>query len=146
MKKTTLPILIFAGFIAFSSNFAQAYFSYDVDYSEVCKGAKVSQYNMRLDCKDTPQYSSLVRAKVGENVEQVPKEVLWNKAGAIELNVLPDADTSEIYSFYRELLDSDGKRIGYMNISGYHNYEMEIKLQLNTRYDLNGKLISAEVK
>jgi hypothetical protein len=114
------------------------------DFSDFCKGYRTVKYGNGLECRKAEGFLEVKNAKVGANTK-VPK-ALWGKVlSAIDLGVLPDADTSEIYSYTRELLNEQGEIVGYYFIDGYNNSEMDLTLKMNSKYNTKGDLISVYV-
>lgn len=113
---------------------------------ETCPNALVFDYGYSVICRGHDDAYSIAHAPKKNRValKKLPDFVEY--LGAIELSVLPDADTNNIYFYPSLLKDTKGKLIGYIVIDGYVNTEMEVKLQLETRYNLKGKLVSITLK
>ncbi len=120
-------------------------FSYERSFEnlpeETCPDAVVFNHGYNVICKG--HANALDIAKVSKknrvNLKRLPDFVKFE--GAIELSVLPDADTSNIYFYPSLLKDNNGKTVGYMVIHGYVNSEMELKIQLESRFNLKGELV-----
>jgi hypothetical protein len=113
---------------------------------EICPNALVYDYGYSVICQGHDNASMIAHAAKKNRValKKLPDFVLY--LGAIELSVLPDADTNNIYFYPSLLKDTKGKIIGYIVIDGYVNTEMEVKLQLESRYNLKGQLVSITLK
>jgi hypothetical protein len=76
---------------------------------------------------------------------KVPRVLSANALSAIDLGVLPDADTNTIFWYPKPVLDAEGDQVGFAIISGYENSEMGVRLKFLTKYNLKGKLVFAAV-
>lgn len=66
---------------------------------------------------------------------------------AIELGILPDPDSDPIYSYKYELKDKESNTlVGYLSINGWINQEMGVKIQITTRYTVDGQLAAVSVR
>lgn len=125
-------------------------FAYSTELTNIseedCPGAKLSKYDSLLTCSKVKDANFLANLKIHtrKKVKILPEHVAF--LGAIELSILPDADTNEIYYFSSEIQNSSGKTIGYVINHGYVNTEMEVKIELESRFNLLGKLVSISIK
>lgn len=108
-----------------------------------CKGQVTAKDGYSLVCKQAMNAADVLGAKQLRKVDRIGV----NSYGATEeFGVMPDPDTNNIYRFTSELLNSKGKVVGYQVVSGYHNGEMDYKMQLTQRLTLKGELVSALIK
>ncbi len=119
----------------FLSSFAMATCEYSIP-DEHCPGQK--EVGDSIVCADVQDAFALLKSAKGKKLARLPEHVKFHDA--IELNFLPDADSSPIYDFQNELKASNGKIVGYLSINGWVNEEMEVRLQVNTRYNRKGQL------
>lgn len=124
----------------------QAYYSEFQDVSEeVCPGMKELKNENVLLCLDNSGASEIfaVSNKNSVKLERLPQIVEF--FNVIELGIWPDDSTSMMYMFSSILRTENGKKIGYRVFHAYHNSEMESVIKLETRYNLEGKLVSIEI-
>lgn len=140
MRALLLAILLLP-----TASFAHGTFA-DSDYSEFCAGAEVLERGYVLECREAFDFATLSRAKAAEALKQVPKRLAKKIKDAYSLGIMPDADTNLIYAYVRVLNDEEGAHVGYLVIEGYENSEMETKVQISTRYNMEGDLTSARLK
>lgn len=113
---------------------------------EICPGARLSKDDSLVTCSKVKEAKFLANLKIHtrKKITILPEHVAF--LGAIELSILPDADTNEIYFFSSEIQNSSGKTIGYVINHGYVNPEMEVKIELESRFNLAGELVSISIK
>jgi hypothetical protein len=63
----------------------------------------------------------------------------------VDLGLWPDDSTSMAYSYNFPLFTTAGKKIGYAQLEGYVNPEMESRTRLLQKYTPDGKLASVTV-
>jgi hypothetical protein len=108
-----------------------------------CKGQVTSKDGYSLVCHKALSAADVLAAKQLKKVDRIGV----NSYGATEeFGVMPDPDTNSIYRYTSELLNAKGKAVGYQVVTGYHNGEMEYKMQLTQRLNLKGELVSALIK
>lgn len=61
--------------------------------------------------------------------------------GAVDLGIVPDADSDTAYFYTRWLLNPRGEKVGVLTIEGWTNSEMEDSAQFRVRYDLQGEVV-----
>jgi hypothetical protein len=114
----------------------------DLDLSGVCAGPRVNSYGDFVACTRAHDFQAVRQAKKAGAVR--PPQFVSNRfSGAIELGLMPDADTNGIYHYVNALVEPNGKRVGYLVVDGYENSEMQVRAQLTATYNLKGDLISA---
>lgn len=121
---------------------ARGYLSGNVLTDESCPGLALVDSGNQVECRKAQDFAKVKSAKVGANIVHR----IENRYDAIELGVLPDADTSQIYCYLRSLLDARTNVVGYISICGYVNSEMDVKFKVTARYNLKGKLVSAKAE
>ncbi len=113
---------------------------------EVCKNIKID-YNKEIATCTAKDSKRILAAKVGATLTSEEYAMLdFSPLGPIELGVIPDADTSSIYSYTKYLNDKNGATVGILTIDGYVNSEIEMKGRVDTRYNLKGEVVSIELK
>lgn len=129
---------------------SSAVFAYSTELrnisEEICPGAKLSKYDSLVTCSKVKDATHLAVLKIHtrKKIATLPENVAF--LGAIELSILPDADTNEIYFFASEIQNSRGKTIGYVVNHAYVNPEMEVKIELESRFNLSGEFVSISIK
>lgn len=137
MKSLLLVVTVFASLSAFASGPFSGY-----DYSKFCKGQVTSKDGYSLNCTKTKNAAEVLKATNTKKQDQLTVQPF----SAIEdFGVMPDPDTNNIYLFSNELKNSEGKTVGYLVISGYQNSEMDYKMQLTQRLNLQGELVQAKI-
>lgn len=124
----------------------QAYYSQFQDVTEeICPGMKELKNEDVLLCMDNAGASEIfaVSSKNSLKLDKLPEIVEFYNV--VELNIWPDDSTSMMYMFSSILRTEAGKKIGYRVFHAYHNSEMESVIKLETRYNLEGKLVSIEI-
>jgi hypothetical protein len=116
------------------------------DYSDVCRGARLNSDATLLSCYGAENAAEVRNAKLGDELQQLPRSLAGKTQDAYSLDVLPDADTDQIYGYIRRLLGPNGIVIGYRLVDGYVNSEMGVKLQLTTTYNSKGAFVSGSVR
>jgi hypothetical protein len=110
---------------------------------DFCKGQVVDKDGYSAVCTGAKNANEVVKAKVGKSVVRLPAKIEL-KDGIFDFGILPDADTNAIYGYNKELINEKGVVIGYLSIDGYVNTEMEARMQLKHRYNLQGELVFFE--
>ena len=113
------------------------------DYSKFCKNQQVSKDGYQVFCRGAANAKAILAAKNVRKVDKIPVNEL---DAVFDLEILPDADTNPIYYYSNELLNEDGRVVGYLVVSGYTNSEMGIKVQVNQRLNLKGALVSVSLR
>lgn len=127
--------------LAFFSLSAFAYYSPFQDVpSEICPDLK--EVKDVAFCK-AQNSKAVLAAKKGDKVTTPVKVIFYN---AIDLGIIPDADSNDAFFYVNWLVDSNGKKVGYLTINGWFNTEMESRGRVDTRYNLKGQVVSIELK
>jgi uncharacterized membrane protein len=144
--RNSIFLMMLGQFLALSASATGFNHFFEIEnFDKICPDAEVYKYVQEVHCLGASSYYVVKSAKLGDEVK-FPRTVAQKTFGAVELGVLPDDCTDGMYLYRRELLDSYGGRVGYVEIAGYRNSEMEVKIQLTLRYNLKGDLVSGKVK
>jgi hypothetical protein len=113
---------------------------------KVCRNKKIDYQNDIATCS-AKDAKSILAGKVSVSLDDEEVAMLdFIPMGPIELGIIPDADTSVIYSYIRYLTDQKGAAVGILTIDGYTNSEMGIRGRVDTRYNFRGEVVSIELK
>lgn len=113
---------------------------------KVCRNKKID-YRKEIATCTAKDAKSIIAGKVGMPLDNEELAMLdFVPMGPIELGIIPDADTSVIYSYVRYVTDENGGTVGILSIDGYTNSEMDIKGRVDTRYNFRGEVVSIELK
>ncbi|MES2529215.1 MAG: hypothetical protein V4598_19165 [Bdellovibrionota bacterium] len=113
---------------------------------DMCKDIKIN-YKTEVATCTASNAKAVLAAKVGGKVEDASYAALgFHTYGSIDLGVVVDADTNELFFYHRWLLDGAGKKVGVLLINGWENYEMRQSGRTDTRYNLKGEIVSIELK
>lgn len=124
----------------------QAYYSPFHDVSEeICPGMKELKNEDVLLCTGNAGASEIFVVSTKDSIELKALPAIVEFQDAVELNIWPDDSTSMMYMFSSILRNESGKKIGYRVFHAYHNSEMESTIKLETRYNLEGKLVSIKI-
>lgn len=137
--------IIAALLVTFSASaFAYSYSAFDDVEESKCPGLKEVKTGLAL-CTKVKGVREIIAASTKNSYEinSLPAQVEFYNV--VELDIWPDDSTSMMYWFLSVLRDEKGKEIGYRVFHAYHNTEMEDTIKLETRYNLNGKLVSIEI-
>ena len=107
---------------------------------EFCRDKKIVSSSL-VHCEGADAQTVLGAKKAGD-VYSVP----FDTYGAIDLGVIPDADSNNAYYFSKWLVDASGKKVGVLTINGYYNSEMRTTGRVDVRYNMKGEIISLEDK
>ncbi len=114
--------------------------------NKVCRNKKIDYIKEIATCS-VKDAKAILAAKVGMSLDSEEIAMLdFVPMGPIELGIIPDADTSVIYSYVRYVTDENGGTVGILTIDGYTNSEMGIKGRVDTRYNFMGEVVSIELK
>jgi hypothetical protein len=130
------------------SAFAEGPFSPYRDLTFDCPGKTVLGSGYKVECKKAKGFKEIANSKVGENVQDPADIGIFPEiGGAVDLDILPDADSYGAYEYFRKLESkSEGKLTGLLSTSLWVNPEMEVKFKLKIRYNLEGKIVSIVVE
>ncbi|HEX4923846.1 MAG TPA: hypothetical protein VFV50_07160 [Bdellovibrionales bacterium] len=108
-----------------------------------CPGLKIVR-NMAI-CTKVPGVDEVLKTRLtrGDSLDRIPRKVQFK--GAVDLGLIPDADTDTIY-VYPNVLRSAGSLVGYLIVEGVANNEMGVRFQVTTRYNAQGRLVSVTVR
>ena len=154
MRLLTALFFIFTAHTTFASSPAEGpWLDVNQDFfaSINCKQPQVQKHGWNLFCLGNTSATDVLVAKFGERLgPDKAAEVAVNFYDATELYVLPEAETYRYESFVSELKntpeDEDAPLVGYAITSYYSNQPLGANLRIKARYNLNGDLISAEIK
>lgn len=139
MKTIIAITLLVSSLSAFASNL-------DGVREDMCKEIKIDYKKEIATCKAT-NAKAVLAAKVGGKLTDAEYKALgFETYGSIDLGVISDADTNELFFYYRWLTDAAGKKVGVLLINGWENYEMQQSGRTDTRYNLKGEIVSIELK
>ena len=108
---------------------------------EFCKNMKID-YNKDVATCEAQSSAKVLRAKAGAQL--TPEEVKglgFHLLGAVDLGLVPDADSNTAYFYVRWLLNSKRERVGVLTIEGWYNTEMETSARFDVRYNLIGEAV-----
>lgn len=109
--------------------------------SDFCKNMKID-YRKDVATCEAQSAAKVQRAKVGAQL--TPEEIRglgFNLYGAVDLGLVPDADSNTAYFYVRWLLNSKRERVGVLTIEGWYNTEMETSARFDVRYNLIGEAV-----
>lgn len=110
-----------------------------------CKKQKIASDGYSLACKGSKDYNNVISA-----TKKIKRQIPFNTFGVTDaetgFKIIPDADTNHIYRFENALLNPYGGVVGYMSVDGYQNSEIDYRIQITTRYNVNGELVLASIK
>ncbi len=113
---------------------------------DMCKDIKIDYKTDTATCTAS-NAKAVLAAKVGGKIADASYAALgFHTYGSIDLGVVVDADTNEIYFYHRWLTDAAGKKVGVLLINAWENYEMRQTGRTDTRYNLKGEIVSIELK
>lgn len=144
MKKLIVSLFLALAFTQSAS--AHAYISSefkDVQESD-CPGLKEIK-NLVALCTGVKHAGRIYAAssKTALKLENIPDGVDFRDV--VELGIWPDDSTSMMYLFSSLLRNEDKKPVGYRVFHAYHNSEMESTIKVESRFNLDGKLVSIEL-
>lgn len=110
---------------------------------EDCPGLKITG-GMAL-CTKVPGLKEVMETRLtrGDSLDRIPRVIQFK--GAVDLGLIADADTDTIYVF-PNVLRKAGSVVGYLIVEGVANNEMGVRLQVTTRYNARGRLVSVSVR
>ncbi len=94
-----------------------------------------------MTCYDSEYADIVLSAKPDFKTEKTSNIYLMD---VVELGALPDDSTSHLYNYEHNLLDKDGKIVGFYQTIAAFNSEGEWGVKLNNRYDINGQIVYSE--
>lgn len=114
---------------------------------DVCKGIRINYEKDTAICTGASNIKVVLSAKPGKNLTSAEHAALgWYTYGSIDMGVVVDADTNQIFSYTRWLLDGSGKKVGVLSIDGWENYEMEDSGRTDARYNMKGEIVWIALK
>ena len=112
---------------------------------ELCPEIKVDRMKKMATCKAT-NANQVLLGNVGDSVKG-PLPSGFNLYNAIEIGIIPDDSSSDIYFYTRWLLDkSRKKKIGVLTINGWQNSEWRASGRVDVRYNMKGEIVSITLK
>lgn len=118
--------------------FADDYYSQISE--KLCPGGR--EMRNEFVCTKTKGAFEASRAGKGRKLNRLPIDTL---DPIFDLGLMPDADTDVIYTYFNNLTNDEGRVVGYLQIIGLNNSEMEERIQANVRYTKSGKMASVTV-
>lgn len=116
---------------------------------DMCLGIKKNLKTETAVCQGAKNIQEVMSAKVGKNLTAAESDFRalgFYVYGPVDIGVVDDSGTSGIFSHQRWLLNAAGKRVGVLSIDGWHNYSMEARGRVDTRYNLKGEIVSIAIK
>lgn len=114
--------------------------------SELCKSIKID-YRQDVATCEADSARTVLRAKVGAQLTQAELQGLgFSTYGAVDLGLVPDADSNTAYFFTRWLINSKRERVGVITVEGWYNTEMEASAKFTVRYNLKGEVVKVSEK
>jgi hypothetical protein len=109
--------------------------------SDFCKNMKID-YRKDIATCEAQSAAKVLRAKVGAHLtaEEI-KGLGFYLSNAVDLGLVPDADSNTAYFYVRWLLNSKRERVGVTTIEGWYNTEMESAARFDVRYNLLGEAV-----
>ncbi len=136
---TLLGLLLISGYV-----FADGRFDGVLD--EACPEKVEDKHNDILYCA-ADMSKDVLAAKVGSSLNrQGLKELGFSTYSAVDIGLVPDADSSTAYYYIRWLVNAKKQKVGILTIEGWHNSEMDSSARFDTRYNLKGQVVSIEIK
>lgn len=128
--------------------FAKGPFKAAEDLSFNCPGEKILQDGYVVECRGAKGFSAVKTAMVGANIKSANEVGIHTEvSGAVDLGILPDADSSPAYTYYRKLLSrSGGTIVGMLSTELWHNDEMGVKTKFKVYYTNEGKVAVINVE
>lgn len=139
MKTTLALLLLITSFTAFARNTIAI--SIDDTVEGFCPDYKMDTKNDIAYCKAS-NAKEVIKAKVGAALtDQELKALGFEIRGAIDVHLVPDADSDIAYFYTRWLVNSAGKKVGIITIEGWFNTEMDASERFDVRYNLKGQAV-----
>lgn len=140
-----MKTLIVLALLALSAA-TQAYYSpfHDVTEEDCPEIKELRNEDVAL-CTGNAGANEIFAASAKNSIELKTLPAIVEFYNVVELNIWPDDSTSMMYMFSSILRTLSGKKIGYRVFHAYHNSEMESTIKLETRYNLEGKLVSIKI-
>ncbi len=121
-------------------------YSFDVMDDKFCVEKELSADEETIYCKAS-NAKAVGAAKAGtELTDSEYKKLGFHTAAAVDVGLVPDADSNTAYFYTRWLLNDDGDKVGVLTIEGWYNEEMEDSARFYTRYNLKGETVSIQSK
>lgn len=139
MKNTILSLtFLFCSFQALASGPFEP--AQDLLFS--CPGKKILDDGHVVECRGAKGFQDAKTANVGANISSASDVgIQTDVEGAIDLGILPDADTSPAYTYYRTLVSKkNGSVVGVLTTELWYNDEMGVKYKFKVRYTAAGKV------
>lgn len=112
---------------------------------EACPDRTFDKTNEILYCK-AENSKEVLSAKIGGQFKSADlKKLGFFTYSAVDIGLVPDADSSTAYFYTRWLVNSAGKKVGVVTIEGWHNSEMESSARFDTTYNLKGQVVSIQI-
>lgn len=142
-----MKFLIALALMALSSTSFAYYVSYYEDMNEEdCPGLVLINKGDTALCADNADAKKILATSRSNSIKLDKMPRIIDFLDVVELNIWPDDSTSMIYAYSSILRDSKGVNVGYLVYHAYTNSEMESMIGLETRYNLEGRLVSVTVK
>ena len=114
--------------------------------TSICPGMKVDQRNVIATCTNyNPE--RVISARVGGPLS--PQDLRTYRSKLLspsDLGIIPDADTAVLYSYVRYVLNDRNMEVGIITIDGWKNNETGEVGRVDTRYNLQGQVISIQLR
>ena len=137
MKKYLLITAMVFG----TSAFADLSYSFDVLSESFCPEKEISKDAETISCKAS-NAKAVKEAKIGDELTSKDyKRLGFTNSYAVDIGLVPDADSNTAYFYTRWLLNEDGKKVGVITIEGWFNEEMEDSARFYIRYNLKGEAV-----
>jgi len=109
--------------------------------SDFCKNMKID-YRKDIATCEAQSAAKVLRAKVGAQLtaDEI-KGLGFYLSNAVDLGLVPDADSNTAFFYVRWLLNSKSEHVGVLTIEGWYNAEMESSARFDVRYNLKGEAV-----
>ncbi|WPU66250.1 hypothetical protein [Peredibacter starrii] len=137
--------LILLSLLAISTSAFSYYNPFEGVPAEICPGMKVDQRKVMAVC-DHFRAERVLSARVGRPLS--PQELKLNRSKLLspsELGIIPDADTTVLFSYVRYVLNDRNLEVGMITIDGWKNNETGEVGRVDTRYTNQGQVISIQL-
>lgn len=114
---------------------------------DICSAIKIDYKTDTAICTGAKNVREVLVAKVGDKLTPAEYKALgFYTYGAIDIGVVPDADTNAIFSYTRWLVNAAGKKVGVLSIDGWENYQMESRGRVDSKYNMKGEIVWIAIK
>jgi hypothetical protein len=122
---------------------AMAYQSrFEILPESICPEKEINFEKLTAHCR-AENASQIIKAKVSKQLTTDEKKLLnFEILGAVELEIVPDADSNDAYFYTRWLVDSHSNKVVIITIQGWYNTEMDESAKFVSRYNLKGQLVN----